>query len=58
VRQQVLLGLALDPGADVLLQAAGKDGWSERLLSRVVLVDAGEVTPAIADLLRHAWERS
>jgi hypothetical protein len=58
VRQQVLLGLALDPGVDALLQAAGKDGWSERLLSRVVLGDAGEVTPAIADLLRRAWERS
>ncbi len=55
-RAGAVLGLAVAPEPG--LQPAGKEGWSERLLSRTALQDASSVTPQIAAWLRAAWERS
>ena len=58
VRHAVRLGLALDPGADVRLASAAREGWSERLTATLVLSAREEVDTAVAHLLRQAWERS
>jgi hypothetical protein len=58
VRGGVLLGLAVSPDGHPGLEPAGKDGWSERLLSRVVIANVAALTPAIGDAMRSAWERS
>jgi hypothetical protein len=57
-RAGVLLGLALDPASDPALQPAGRESWSERLLSRMALHTPRDVTPHLRGLLRAAWERS
>jgi hypothetical protein len=57
-RDGAVLGLAVDPGADPALLPAAKQGWSERLSSRMPLADPAAVTPRVAALLRAAWERS
>ncbi len=54
----VVLGLAVEPSADPALLPAGREGWSERLLSRMGLATPADVTPQVAGLLRAAWERS
>ena len=53
-----LLGLAVGPDASARLQAAGKESWSERLKSRVVLRTPGEVDAEIGRLLKESWEVS
>jgi len=55
-RAGVLLGLAIP--VEEGLCPSGKQGWSERLLSQVVLEDAASVTPRVEAWLRAAWERS
>jgi len=57
VKQAVRLGLAIEPDADAALEAAKKEGWSERLHSVAVLVSPEQV-PQVAGWLRAAWERS
>jgi hypothetical protein len=57
-KRAVVLGLAIEPATHLGLEPAGKDGWSERLLSRIVLDDVDAVTDRVAALLRAAWERS
>jgi hypothetical protein len=52
----VLLGLAVPPGASPRLEPAGKDGWSERLTSRVRLSAPAEVDDDIRRLLRQAFD--
>jgi hypothetical protein len=52
----VLLGLAIAP--DGVLQAAGTDGWSERLLSKTTLQPGANLPPPLGKWLRAAWERS
>ena len=54
----VRLGLAVEPGANARLQAAAKEGWSERLKATLVLTAPGEVDTEVATLLRAAWARS
>jgi hypothetical protein len=54
----VRLGLALEPGDDPALSPAGKEGWSERLKSVLVLTGPGDVDAKVEALLRRAWERS
>jgi hypothetical protein len=56
-RGGVLLGLAIRPDGHDGLEPAGRDGWSERLLSRIVLRE-GEKVPALGGWLREAWEAS
>jgi hypothetical protein len=57
-KQGAVLGLAVDPASDPALQPAARDGWSERLLSRMALTMPADVTPRVAGLLRAAWEQS
>ncbi|MGA0603556.1 DUF4287 domain-containing protein [Caulobacter sp. KR2-114] len=54
----VRLGLALEPDADPRLSPPGREGWSERLKSTLVLVSATEVDAAVATLLRQAFAAS
>ena len=49
-----VLGLAVAPDASPLLVPAGKEAWSERLKSKVVLADAKDVTPEMTALLQRA----
>ncbi len=58
VKQAVRLGLAIAPDADGLLEAAKKEGWSERLHSVAVLASPEYVNERVAGWLRAAWERS
>lgn len=52
-----VLGLAVPPDADSRLQnATGKDGWSDRLKSRLPLANAAEVDDGVGALLRRAFE--
>ena len=55
---QARLGLAVAPDADPRLVTAAKEGWSERLLSTLVLTAPAEVDEGVRRLLRAAWERS
>jgi hypothetical protein len=57
-KRGVILGLAVDPASDAVLLPAGREGWSERLSSRIGLDTPADVTPRVAGLLRAAWERS
>ncbi len=57
-KRGVVLGLAVEPDSDPSLLPAGREGWSERLLSRTGLDTPADVTPRVAALLRAAWERS
>ncbi len=56
-KQAVRLGLAIEPDLDESLQAARREGWSERLHSVAVLASPEQV-PRVAPWLRAAWERS
>ncbi len=49
-----VLGLAVPPEASALLSPAGKEAWSERLKSKVVLASAKDVTSEITQLLQRA----
>ena len=49
-----VLGLAVAPDASPLLVPAGKEAWSERLKSKVVLASAKDVTSEITQLLQSA----
>ncbi|HEV2365214.1 MAG TPA: DUF5655 domain-containing protein [Caulobacteraceae bacterium] len=53
-----LLGLALDPAADLRLAPARNEAWSERLKSRLEIGSSSEVDATIVSLLRRAWEAS
>lgn len=54
-----LLGLAVPPDASPRLEAAnGREGWSERLKSKIALASPADVDDDIAALLKLAWERS
>ncbi len=55
-RGGVVLGLAIP--VDDGLSPSGKQGWSERLLSQVVLTEALAVTSGVRDWLSAAWQRS
>ncbi len=55
---KVRLGLAVEPDADPRLEAAAKEGWSERLKASVTLASAAEVDDGLKALLKAAWERS
>ena len=51
-----ILGLAVPPDADPRLEpATGKDGWSDRLKSRLPLAYAAEVDEVIGALLKQAF---
>jgi hypothetical protein len=52
----VLLGLAVQPREG--LSPAAKDGWSDRLLSRIELRTPADADDGLAALLREAWGRS
>ncbi len=52
----VLLGLAIEPAG--ALHPAGKEGWSERLLSKTTLQPGGELPAGLATWLRESWEKS
>ena len=59
VKGGALLGLAVPPSADARLSpATGKEGWSERLASVLVLTDPAQVDDGLAGLLRQAFEAS
>lgn len=54
-----LLGLAVAADASPrLTQANGREGWSERLKSKIALSSPAEVDDELAALLKTAWERS
>ena len=51
-----VLGLAVPPDADPRLEpATGKDGWSDRLKSRLPLANAAEVDDRMGALLKQAF---
>lgn len=54
----VRLGLALPPETDPRLEPAKNEGWSERLLSTLVIDEPKAVDASVAALLKAAWERS
>lgn len=55
----LVLGLAVDPASSPRLSGAlTKDGWSERLKSRIELASAGEFDADLIGLMRQAWEGS
>jgi hypothetical protein len=54
----VLVGLAVSPGASPRLEPAGKDGWSERLKSKLRLEEPDGVDEEVRRLLRDAYEAS
>jgi hypothetical protein len=55
---KALLGLAISPDAAAGLEPARNEGWSERLKAAMALNGPGDVTPALAALLKLAWEAS
>ncbi|MBS0360184.1 MAG: DUF4287 domain-containing protein [Proteobacteria bacterium] len=55
---KAVLGLALEPDADPRLEPPKNEGWSERLKSKLVLDNAGQVDASVKALLKQAWERS
>lgn len=57
-KQGVLLGLAVAPACHPALQPAQRDGWSERLLSRMTVNDPPAIDDGVAALVQQAWERS
>lgn len=52
------LGLAVPPEADPRLEAAGKEGWSERLKAAVTLDSPDQIDAALKALLQQAWDNS
>lgn len=58
VRDGVRLGLAVEPPFATRLEERGRESWSERLKSTLVLSSPGDVDARLAALLRTAWERS
>lgn len=55
----LVLGLAVDPASSPRLSGPlPKDGWSERLKSRIELSSAGEFDAELIGLMRQAWEGS
>lgn len=54
-----LLGLAVPPDANARLEAAnGREGWSERLKSKIALTSPSDIDDDIAALLKLSWDRS
>jgi hypothetical protein len=59
IKGGVLLGLAVPASADARLTASrGKEGWSDRLTSTVMLTDPDEVDDGLEDLLKDAFDAS
>jgi hypothetical protein len=59
IKGGVLLGLAVPASADARLTASrGKEGWSDRLTSTVMLTEADEVDDGLEDLLKDAFDAS
>ena len=58
VKGGLRLGFAVPVSADPRLVAPGKESWSERLKSMLVLAEAAEVDETVEALLRQAWEAS
>jgi hypothetical protein len=52
----VLLGLAIQPAG--ALREAGRDGWSERLLSKTTLPHGAALPPGLDSWLRESWAKS
>ncbi|RAK61543.1 DUF4287 domain-containing protein [Phenylobacterium hankyongense] len=55
---KLMLGLAVEPGADPRLEPPRNEAWSERLKARLLLENPDQADAAIAALLRAAWARS
>ena len=55
---KAMLGLAVTPEADPRLAEPKNEGRSERLKSKLLLEDAGQVDASVKALLKAAWERS
>lgn len=51
------LGLALEPDADPRLEPPKNESWSERLKSKLLLENPGQVNSSVASLLKQAWDR-
>jgi hypothetical protein len=58
VKQWVLMGLAIDPEGDSRLLAAAKEGWSERLKSKLTIQTDADIDARLDSLLRKSWEIS
>ena len=54
----VRLGLAVQPDTDPRLQEPGKEGWSERLKSVLVLTSPGQVDDGLRALMKAAFGQS
>lgn len=52
------LGLAVAADADPRLEPPKKEGWSERLKSKIVLESPAQADASIAALLKASWEKS
>jgi hypothetical protein len=57
-KQGVVLGLAIPPDGQPDVEPAGRENWSERLVSRMILRNGVAVTPSVRAHLRAAWQRS
>jgi len=55
---KAVLGLAIDPVADLRLEPAGREPWSERLKSKLVLAAASEADARLEALLAASWRLS
>ena len=53
-----VLGLGVVPETSLLLSPAGKESWSERLKSKVILASAKDVTAEITQILQAAAARA
>jgi hypothetical protein len=58
LKQAVLLGLALPPDQDQRLQPAGKEAWSERLKSKILISSVQQIDAGLVSLIGKAWSFS
>jgi len=58
VRNQVRLGLAIDPVKYKLTHAKASDSWSDRLTAVVVVSTTTDINNALKKLIKSAWENS
>jgi hypothetical protein len=56
---QVLIGFAVEPGADPRLAPRGKsESWGDRLKGQLLLTSPDQVDASVDALLEQAWKRS
>ena len=54
----VIVGLAIAPDADPMLEEPKNEPWSERLKARIRILTVAEVNDHLAKLMKAAWDRA